>query len=107
MKAQISLTSAAVEAATQLADAAVTLSYVAAICGDALDGAYIDVEQSFITTAIYLDVIDRDALVLATDRLHDANLFTSFGHRLGWSSGVATIEINDTKVHIGVRGKVA
>jgi len=99
--------SAALEAAGQLSDAALTLAHVAAICGDALDGSYINVEQAFIETNIYIDVLDKDHLVLATDRLHDADMFTVYRQQFGWSSGVATIEFDDTKVHIGVRGKVA
>ena len=107
MRASTALMSPAFEAASQMADASVALSYVAAICGDAFEGAYIDAAQSFIESTINVDVHDKDALVLATDRLHDADLFTSYTGRPGWSSGVATLQINDTRINIGVRATVA
>lgn len=99
--------SPALEAAAQLSDAALSLAHVAAICSDAFDGAYITVDQTFIESHIYIDVATRDHLVLATDRLHDADMITTYRQQFGWSSGVATLRIDDTTIHIGVRGKVA
>ena len=106
MRASTAHRSPAMETAAQLSDAALSLAHVASICGDAFDNAYIDVEQSFDQTSIYVDLGDLDAVVLATDRLHDAGIFSALRRMPFWASQVAKVTFDDTTIHIGVRGTV-
>lgn len=92
------------EAAGQISETALTMSHVGAICGDALDHAYVTIEQRFLLTTVFIDVADVDQMVLATDRLHDAGIICGEVHYFDWHKAYKAT-FDDTTVVIGVRLK--
>jgi hypothetical protein len=88
-----------------LASIAVELATIVQICGDALDGADVQLDETGISEPrIMVDIVvdEYDQLVLACDRLTDAELYVRMhpDYRHQWPQGI--VELADGTLTIRV-----